>query len=196
MVAATVRTIFAQPDREGARETIARISRLFERRFPKLVAVLQEAEVDILAFHSFPLEHRRADLVHQRAGAAQPGRRSTLRGGRHLSPTGHRRWGWWGRCSRSRTMNGPSVDATLVRSRCTSCSNRHRRRWRKRCSNCRPHNASGTARWFLHHFARRHHHWSTALGVGLCDPGPKPVLTQSVARLEHYPDPRPLFETY
>jgi len=39
MVAATLRTIFAQPDREGARETIARISRLFERRFPKLVAV-------------------------------------------------------------------------------------------------------------------------------------------------------------
>jgi transposase-like protein len=59
MVAATLRTIFAQPDREGARETIARISRLFERRFPKLVAVLQDAEVDILAFHSFPLEHRR-----------------------------------------------------------------------------------------------------------------------------------------
>src|SRR6266550_3949973 len=43
MVAATLRTIFAQPDREGgARETIARISRLFERRFPKLVAVLHE----------------------------------------------------------------------------------------------------------------------------------------------------------
>jgi putative transposase len=49
MVAATLRTIFAQPDREGARETIARIRRLFEPRFPKLVAVLQEAEVDILA---------------------------------------------------------------------------------------------------------------------------------------------------
>src|SRR5207245_8558106 len=36
-----------------------RLSRLFERRFPKLVAVLQEAEGDIFAFHSFPLEHRR-----------------------------------------------------------------------------------------------------------------------------------------
>jgi transposase-like protein len=43
MVAATLRTIFAHPDREGARETIARISGLFERRLPKLVAVLQEA---------------------------------------------------------------------------------------------------------------------------------------------------------
>ncbi len=59
MVAATLRTIFAQPDRDSAHETIARIGRLFERRFPKLVAMLQEAEVDILAFHSFPLEHPR-----------------------------------------------------------------------------------------------------------------------------------------
>ena len=59
MVAATMRTIFAQPDGQGARETMARICRLFERRFPKLVALLQEAEVDILAFHGFPAEHRR-----------------------------------------------------------------------------------------------------------------------------------------
>jgi transposase-like protein len=59
MVAATVRTIFAQPDREAAHETVARICRLFERRFPKLVALLQDAEVDVLAFHGFPVEHRR-----------------------------------------------------------------------------------------------------------------------------------------
>lgn len=59
MVAATLRTIFAQPDANGAHETITRICRLFERRFPKLVALLQAAEVDILAYHGFPLEHRR-----------------------------------------------------------------------------------------------------------------------------------------
>ncbi len=59
MVVATQRTISAQPDRDSARETVARISRLFERRFPKLIAVLQAAAVDILAFHGFPLEHRR-----------------------------------------------------------------------------------------------------------------------------------------
>jgi len=59
MVAATLRTIFAQPDAAGAREAVARIGRLFERRFPKLVALLHEAEVDILAFHGFPAEHRR-----------------------------------------------------------------------------------------------------------------------------------------
>jgi transposase-like protein len=33
-------------------------SRLFERRFLKLVAVLQETEVD-LGFHGLPLKHRR-----------------------------------------------------------------------------------------------------------------------------------------
>jgi putative transposase len=38
MVAATLRTIFAEPDRTGARKTIARIPRVFERRFPTLVA--------------------------------------------------------------------------------------------------------------------------------------------------------------
>jgi len=59
MVAAMLLTIFAQPDGAAARETLARISRLFERRFPRLVALLQEAEVDILAFHGFPAEHRR-----------------------------------------------------------------------------------------------------------------------------------------
>ena len=30
-----------------------------EKRYPQLVKVVMEAEVDVLAFHSFPLEHRR-----------------------------------------------------------------------------------------------------------------------------------------
>ncbi len=59
MVAATLRTIFAQPDLASAKETVERISRLFENRYPKLVEVLQEAENDILAYYGFPLEHRR-----------------------------------------------------------------------------------------------------------------------------------------
>jgi putative transposase len=59
MVAATLRTVFAQPDHASAHETIERICRLFEKRYPQLVKVVQEAEVDVLAFYSFPLEHRR-----------------------------------------------------------------------------------------------------------------------------------------
>src|SRR6266566_8140194 len=35
------------------------ICRLFEKRYPQLVKVVQEAEVDVLAYYSFPVEHRR-----------------------------------------------------------------------------------------------------------------------------------------
>ena len=59
MVAATLRTIFAQPDQTTAHEAVERICRLFAKRYPQLVKVLQEAEVDVLAFYSFPAEHRR-----------------------------------------------------------------------------------------------------------------------------------------
>jgi putative transposase len=59
MVAAMVRTIFAQPDLDSARETVSRVCRLFEKRFPQLVALLQEAEADVLAYYGFPVEHRR-----------------------------------------------------------------------------------------------------------------------------------------
>jgi mutator family transposase len=59
MVAATLRTVFAQPDQASAHETVERICRLFEQRYPQLVKVVQEAEVDVLAYFSFPVEHRR-----------------------------------------------------------------------------------------------------------------------------------------
>ena len=59
MVAAMVRTIFAQPDADSAKESVSRVCRLFEKRFPQLVALLQEAEADVLAYNGFPVEHRR-----------------------------------------------------------------------------------------------------------------------------------------
>jgi transposase-like protein len=59
MVAATVRTIFAQPDRTTAKAAVDRVCRLFEKRFPKLVSCLLDAEEDVLAYYGFPLEHRR-----------------------------------------------------------------------------------------------------------------------------------------
>ena len=59
MVAATLRTVFAQADALSAKETIERVCRLFEKRYPQLVACLREAETDVLAFYGFPVEHRR-----------------------------------------------------------------------------------------------------------------------------------------
>ena len=51
MVAATLRTILAQPDLAAAKDTVERICRLFEKRYPKLVEVLREAETDVLAYY-------------------------------------------------------------------------------------------------------------------------------------------------
>ncbi len=59
MVAATIRTVFAQPDRASAKTAVERVCRLFERRFPKLVACLLDAEEDVLAYYGFPADHRR-----------------------------------------------------------------------------------------------------------------------------------------
>jgi len=59
MVAATLRTVFAQPDAPSAKETIERVCRLFEKRYPQLAACLRDAETDVLAFYGFPVEHRR-----------------------------------------------------------------------------------------------------------------------------------------
>jgi transposase-like protein len=50
MVAATLRTVFAQPDQASAPETIECICRLFEKRYPRLVKVVQEAAFDVLAY--------------------------------------------------------------------------------------------------------------------------------------------------
>ena len=59
MVAATLRTIFAQPDLATAHDAVERIARLFEKRYPKLVEMLREANTDIVGYYSFPVEHRR-----------------------------------------------------------------------------------------------------------------------------------------
>jgi putative transposase len=59
MVAATVRTIFQQPDRRAAQEQLARVVEMLRDRFPHAVALLVEAEEEILTFYDFPAEHRR-----------------------------------------------------------------------------------------------------------------------------------------
>src|SRR5207253_6094997 len=84
MVAATLRTIFAQPDLATAHDAVERISRLFEKRYPKLVETLTEAETDILAYYGFPAEHRRQVWSDQLPGAPQQGGLAALRRGRHL----------------------------------------------------------------------------------------------------------------
>jgi transposase-like protein len=59
MVAATIRTVFVQPDAQAAREQWRRVADSFRSRFPRLAALLDEAEADVLAYLAFPPEHWR-----------------------------------------------------------------------------------------------------------------------------------------
>jgi transposase-like protein len=59
MVAATIRTVFAQPDAASAREQWRRVADNVRARFPKLAALLDEAEADVLAYLAFPQAHWR-----------------------------------------------------------------------------------------------------------------------------------------
>ena len=59
MVAATIRTVFAQPDAATARETWRRVADGFRTRWPRLAGLLDEAEADVLAYLAFPPEHWR-----------------------------------------------------------------------------------------------------------------------------------------
>jgi putative transposase len=56
MVAATIRTVFVQPDPQAAREQWRRADN-FRGRFPKLAHLLDEAEQDVLACLGLPPEH-------------------------------------------------------------------------------------------------------------------------------------------
>ena len=57
MVGATIRTVFAQPDGESAREQWRRVADGFRPRFPKLAELMDGAEEDVLAYAAFSSEH-------------------------------------------------------------------------------------------------------------------------------------------
>jgi putative transposase len=59
MVAATIRTIFTQPDAASAREQWRRVADNLRGRFPKLAGLLDDAEAEVLAYASFPAAHWR-----------------------------------------------------------------------------------------------------------------------------------------
>ncbi|EKP95364.1 IS256 family transposase [Thermaerobacter subterraneus] len=58
-VAAQVRSIFAQPDAVTARQRLQQVADELGARYPKVAALLHEAENDVLAYMAFPAEHWR-----------------------------------------------------------------------------------------------------------------------------------------
>jgi putative transposase len=57
MVAAAIRTIFAQPDAHAVRDQLDVIAVMLGRQFPKVQAMLEGAKDDLLAFTAFPTGH-------------------------------------------------------------------------------------------------------------------------------------------
>jgi transposase-like protein len=57
MVAAAVRTIFAQPSPVHVRDQLEVIAAMPGRQFPKVEAMLRDAADDVTAFASFPVSH-------------------------------------------------------------------------------------------------------------------------------------------
>src|SRR5258707_2634499 len=59
MVAATIRTVFFQPDADNARATWRRVADGFRPRWPRLAQLLDLAEDEVLTYLAFPQEHWR-----------------------------------------------------------------------------------------------------------------------------------------
>ena len=57
MVAAAIRTIFAQPDREAAEQQLSEVVKAMAPRWPKAAKTVGKAEQDVLAYMNFPPEH-------------------------------------------------------------------------------------------------------------------------------------------
>lgn len=59
LVAATIRTVFAQPTAETARQQWRHVRDGFRDRWPRLAALMDDAESDVLAYLGFPSAHWR-----------------------------------------------------------------------------------------------------------------------------------------
>ena len=57
MVAAAIRTIFAQPDHEHVRRQFDEVTAMLEPKFPEVAAMLASAKEDLLSFCGFPVAH-------------------------------------------------------------------------------------------------------------------------------------------
>lgn len=58
MVAAALRQAFIQPDHASARQTLRHVADQLRPKWPKLAAFIDESESDVLAYMTFPAQHR------------------------------------------------------------------------------------------------------------------------------------------
>ena len=97
MVAAAIRTVFAQPDAEHVRSQLDVIAGMLGRQFPAVATMLRDAARGPAGLHRLPGRALEEGLVHQPARAAQRGdqaahqRRRRLPQPRRAAPPGRRR---------------------------------------------------------------------------------------------------------
>jgi putative transposase len=58
MVAAALRQAFLQPDRDMAQQTWRQVADQLRPRWPKLAALMDESEQEVLGYLAFPAQHR------------------------------------------------------------------------------------------------------------------------------------------
>ena len=76
MVAAAIRQAFLQPDAEAARQTWRHVADQLRPRWPKLAALMDDSEHDVLAYLAFPAQHR--TKLHSTDEIDNPFRRDLL----------------------------------------------------------------------------------------------------------------------
>jgi transposase-like protein len=121
MVAAAIRTIFAQPDAAHVCEQFEVIATMLGRSHPKVASMLTDAREDLLAFTAFPAALLEEDLVDQPPGTAEQGGQAPHRrrgglpqpsrpaaSGRRRPGRGSRRMGRHRPPLPVRTLNGPA----------------------------------------------------------------------------------------
>jgi transposase-like protein len=59
MVAAAIRTVFAQPDPAHVRAQLDEVARMLDAKFADVAVMLRDAAEDLLAFTGFPVAHWR-----------------------------------------------------------------------------------------------------------------------------------------
>ncbi len=83
MVAAAIRTIFAQPTADTVREAVQTVATTLERQFPAVAMLLRDAREEITAFADVP-KPLAQDLVDQSVGTAEQRGQAPHRRHRHL----------------------------------------------------------------------------------------------------------------
>jgi hypothetical protein len=186
LVAAAIRTIFAQPDAEHVHAQFDMIAGMLGRQFPAVEAMLREADADLLAFTGFPVSHwkkiwstnplerlnkeikRRTDVV-----GVSPNPASLLRLAGAVLVEAHDEW----QVSDRRYLpkdRWPSSPTALTRPR----------RWRSRHWSRHSHpTADQHGEDYIHHSAGRHHvarGRRSALWVRLRHPAPPPKVRATV----------------